>query len=85
MAIIIEGRSKCKICGNTMNSKENLIAFPRFVINENDPLYFFYGEVFHKECFFNHSQKNILIEKFLVHDKKHISLKMNKISTNKLW
>jgi hypothetical protein len=65
MAIIIEGRSKCKICEKTMSSKENLIAFPRFSINENDPLYFFYDEVFHKKCFLNHSQKNILIEKLI--------------------
>ncbi|KIA97325.1 hypothetical protein OA93_15490 [Flavobacterium sp. KMS] len=65
MAIIIEGRSKCKICGMTMSSQEELIAFPRFTINENDPLYFFYDRVFHKECFLSHSKKKNLIEKLI--------------------
>lgn len=61
--IIIDGRSICKICGMTMSSKEKLIAFPRFIVDQDDPLYFFYDRVFHKECFYNHSQKNILLEK----------------------
>lgn len=58
---MIDGRSKCNICGNVMNSCEELIAFPRFSIDENNPLYFFYDRIFHEKCFLNCSQSKVLI------------------------
>jgi hypothetical protein len=61
MAIIIDGRSKCNICGNVMYSFEDLIAFPRFTIDENDSLYFFYDRIFHEKCFLSCSQFKPLI------------------------
>lgn len=63
MAVIIEGKNKCKICGLSMSSIEELVAFPRLSIDEKDPLYYFDDGVFHKKCFLNFALKNIVIEK----------------------
>jgi len=49
MALVILGKTECKICGQPVN-KGDFYGFPPFVGNTLDPLIIFNDSVFHKEC-----------------------------------
>jgi len=53
MAIFVPG-AICRICGARMTRNDEIVAFPPFVPNKRDPLYFFSDGVFHRRCFDNH-------------------------------
>ena len=54
MAIVILGKSKCRICGEILEEGDEITAFMPFCANELDPLYFFNDDAFHEECFRSH-------------------------------
>ena len=60
MAIIIEGM-ECRICNKKMSQNE-IISFPPFISNSNDPLYFFNDSAFHMKCFQNHDMSSQVID-----------------------
>ncbi|WPQ60531.1 hypothetical protein SIO70_19465 [Chitinophaga sancti] len=53
MAIFLEGKSKCPICGKVIIAAEAYL-FPPFVSNRKEPLDFFNDKVFHKSCLLTH-------------------------------
>jgi hypothetical protein len=53
MALFISGKT-CKICQKPIENQDDLILFPAFVSNENDPLRLFSDGAFHKTCFLKH-------------------------------
>ena len=53
MANIIYGM-KCPLCGKPMEEGQPLVAFPPFVGNELNPLWFFNDAAFHADCFETH-------------------------------
>lgn len=55
MAIVIRGKTKCSICEKTIEEGQEIIAFPSFTSDSNDPLLLFSDSAFHKLCFENHS------------------------------
>lgn len=54
MAIIINDRSICPICQKVIRSGDEVVGFPHFCGDPNNPLYFFTDTGFHKSCFLNH-------------------------------
>ena len=58
MALIFLDLSTCGICGNVLRKEEELVAFPPFEGNEQDPMYFFSDTGFHAACFLNHPLKD---------------------------
>ncbi len=53
MALLVLGM-KCKICGKKLEDRNNLLLFPPFGSNENDPLRFFSDGAFHHDCVAKH-------------------------------
>jgi hypothetical protein len=62
MALFIEGKSECPICGKPINKKEKRISFPAFVANAKDPLYIFNDETCHQVCVENHKLGHKAVE-----------------------
>jgi hypothetical protein len=54
MAIIIEGVTKRKLCGNLLLKNRDTTALPPLTISELDPLWFFNDAACHTECFQRH-------------------------------
>lgn len=54
MAILILGKTPCKICGNLITDKTKSVSLPAFVFNECDDLIFFNDASFHENCFHSH-------------------------------
>jgi hypothetical protein len=54
MAIFFLNETECGICGKVIKKGEPYQAFPPFVDNECDALYFFCDAVFHKTCVDKH-------------------------------
>ncbi len=54
MAIVILGKSTCKICKRVINLSDHYYSFPAFVVNKKNLLYFFNDESFHSDCLANH-------------------------------
>lgn len=60
MAILILGKTVCKICGNIIDNNDKFVSLPAFVFNDCDPLFFFNDSAFHENCFWTHeSSKNV--------------------------
>lgn len=58
MAIIIKGKTKCPLCGNTLEEGQELVAFSPFVSNELDPLWLFSDAAFHSDCLDHHTRSS---------------------------
>ena len=58
MALVINGKTTCKLCGNVLNNSSEIVMLPAFVYNELDWLAYFNDEAFHKECFYKHPQSD---------------------------
>src|SRR5437660_6137761 len=54
MAIVIDGKTKCPICGMLIRQGQEIVPFPAFVSNELDDLWFFNDAAFHSACFHAH-------------------------------
>ena len=63
MAIIINGKTKCPICGDIIYKEQKIVGFPHFIGDEKDILFFFSDRAFHEKCFFNHSLANDVIKR----------------------
>lgn len=50
MSILILDKTVCPICQKVIKAKDKYYSFPAFVINRNDPLYFFSDGSFHYSC-----------------------------------
>lgn len=53
MSILIPGTTRCPICSLEIENKNEAYSFPAFVINVNDPLYYFNDASFHRQCLGN--------------------------------
>lgn len=54
MAIVITGKSKCPVCNEIINKNDDIVLFPPFVQNTNDPFYFLNDSAVHVKCLLNH-------------------------------
>ena len=54
MAIIINGKTKCDLCGALIGDGQKATSFAHFISNERDPLAIFNDGAFHSYCFRNH-------------------------------
>ena len=55
---IIFNKSKCGICGNVIKKEKDIVGFPHYVGDENDPLFYFSDGGFHEACFLSHPLKD---------------------------
>jgi len=53
MAIVVPG-ARCKICGKPMEQTDDLVGFPSFVVETDNPLNFFSDAAFHRNCLKEH-------------------------------
>jgi hypothetical protein len=51
MALVIRGKTICRICGKVIGKDDEVAAFPAFVGNQKDPFYRFNDGAFHQSCF----------------------------------
>ena len=58
MAVIIYNKSKCGICGKVIKKGEDIVGFPHFARDKNDPLFYFSDGGFHEACFLSHPLKD---------------------------
>ena len=70
MAIIINGKSKCAICGKLINKDEAAIGFPHFIQDENSPLFFFSDRGFHENCFLQHPLSEDVLKSVKKYDER---------------
>lgn len=54
MALIFYSVTECPICGKVLNENEDIIAFPAFMSNMKDDLFFFNDAGFHRSCVMKH-------------------------------
>lgn len=66
MAIFVSGMP-CGICGEPMESAEEVHGFPPFVYNQKDPLHLFSDGVFHKACLENHPLGQAALRRVQLH------------------
>jgi hypothetical protein len=57
MALIFLGQSTCAICGRLLIQGEEITALPA-VSNTSHPLYHYFDQGFHLQCFENWDKKN---------------------------
>jgi hypothetical protein len=55
VALILEGKTTCPICGKVLKTGEEIMGFPAFVSNQADPLLLFNDAGFHKDCVLAHA------------------------------
>lgn len=53
MALILRGKTRCALCKEVLEKKQEIRAFPPFVANRLDPLYVLNDAAVHKACFHN--------------------------------
>jgi hypothetical protein len=51
MAILIEGRTECSLCGRILARGEEVVATPHFMRDESHPLWRFSDSAMHRSCF----------------------------------
>lgn len=51
MAILIRGKTICRLCGRIIGEADPVVMFPAFVSNELDPLRVLDDGAFHSDCF----------------------------------
>ncbi len=83
MAIIIRGKTVCKLCGNVIQEDQNVLSYPEFTYSDIDPLAVFSGGVFHQDCVIQHELKEKLFERFKKIEEGYFS-KICVISNEKL-
>jgi hypothetical protein len=54
MAILIRGKTICRLCGCVIGAQDDVAMFPAFISNELDPLRLFDDGAFHASCFAEH-------------------------------
>ena len=54
MALLVRGKTVCKLRRNVISGQDSAIAFPHFVVNENDVLFEFSDAAFHEACVLKH-------------------------------
>lgn len=52
MAIILLGHTRCALCKVLLEESDEIIGLPAFAF-ENDPLYEYSDDAFHKKCYEN--------------------------------
>jgi hypothetical protein len=63
MAIILEGKTECSICGKVLEKGQEIIGFPHFIGDRNDPLWAYSDSGMHKGCFQNWKHKDEFTKK----------------------
>ena len=51
MALIVEGNSRCALCGRPLDKADEIVATPHFVGDPADPLWRFADAGMHRACF----------------------------------
>ena len=51
MALVVRGRSKCRLCEEVLHDNDEIVAFSAFMVNELDPIHGFSDSAVHKQCF----------------------------------
>lgn len=62
MALVIRGKTTCQICNKRLQEQESIIAYPDICYDENDPIYFFSGGIFHESCFMKADYSTIAMD-----------------------
>lgn len=70
MALVILGESTCPLCLKVMENGNEIIGFPAFVINDNDPLLGFNDSTFHRSCFALHPLASAVLERMAFRSSK---------------
>jgi hypothetical protein len=64
MALLLTGKSICEICHRVIEESDEVIGFAHFVLNRDDPLYFFSDAGFHETCVVQHPMGDKAIQRF---------------------
>lgn len=64
MAIIVAGRTICRLCGKPLSKGEQMVAFSPFILNEVDPLFQFNDAAYHDDCFRRHPLATLCLATF---------------------
>ena len=64
MAIIVRGKSKCSICGETLQDRDDIVATQAFVSDPEDPLWPHSDAGIHRDCFAAWNRREAFVEKY---------------------
>lgn len=56
MAIVVEGKTGCSLCGVIMARADDIVMFPHFIWDETHPLWRFSDSAMHSRCFADWSE-----------------------------
>ena len=51
MAIVIQGKTTCSVCGAILSEGDDIVLFPHFIWDEAHPLWRFSDSGMHRSCF----------------------------------
>jgi hypothetical protein len=64
MAIILQGKSECSLCGNVIMAGDKIVGTSHFIADRNDPLWRFSDSAMHRSCFLTWDQREAFVAKF---------------------
>ncbi len=64
MALILPGKTECKLCHTVIKENDKVVATSHFIADPNDPLWRFSDTAMHKNCFLDWGQRQTFIEKY---------------------
>lgn len=64
MALIILGKSTCKLCNEVLQKHQELVAFPAFIADRQDPLYPYSDAAMHRSCFDAWTRRGEMVAKY---------------------
>jgi hypothetical protein len=70
VAILLRGKTRCRICSNVIEERDDVVLFPPFVLNEKNPLHELSDTACHSACVKEHPLGRIMLaaaDEFLTH------------------
>jgi hypothetical protein len=64
MALIVEGETKCGLCGKFILAGGDTVATPHFITGSSDRFYEYSDAAFHRSCFLSWKRRQGFIKRF---------------------
>jgi len=74
MAVLTDGFTRCKLCGELLMKKDEMVCTTHFIANMADPLWRYSDAAMHKTCFMAWIHRKQFISKYNQHHCSHGSM-----------
>ena len=64
MAIILRGKTPCRICGEVLGNTDQVLGVPAFIADDSDSLWQYSDAAFHRSCFQDWDMRDEFVARF---------------------